>query len=137
MKVQYSSGRAGPNLFGARNLDLSGRFIFGFVDIFTLIFSAATVVLALQHLNMPAGSENLWSLFTQLFVAFWVYLDRRDRHLSLPFDFDAFVFFAWPLVLPYYLYKSRGARRGILLTAFVFTLVLAPKLVASVLRLYR
>ena len=105
--------------------------------ILTLIFSAALAVLALQHLNMPTESERLWSLFTQLFVACWVYLDRRDRHLSLPFEFDAFVLFAWPLVLPYYLYKSRGTRRGILLTAFIFALVLVPKLVASVLQLYR
>ena len=69
----------------------------------------------------------------QLFVACWVCLDRKDRRLSLPFEFEAFVFFALPFALSYYLYKSRGARRGILLSVFIFGLVLVPGLVASVL----
>lgn len=105
--------------------------------VLSLIFTTAQAILALQHFNMPTESEKVWLLFTQLFVACWVYLDRRDRRLNLPFEFDAFVFFAWPLALPYYLYKSRGAWRGILLTAFIFALVLVPRLVASVLQLYR
>src|SRR5262245_19746814 len=105
--------------------------------VLSLIFTTAHAVLALQHFNMPAESERLWSLFTQLFLACWVYLDRRDRRLNLPFDFDAFVFFAWPLVLPYYLYKSRGAWRGILLMAFIFALIFVPGLVAPVSELYR
>lgn len=105
--------------------------------VLSLIFTTTHAILALHRFNMPAESEGLWSLFTQLFVACWVYLDRRDRRLNLPFEFDAFVLFAWPLVLPYYLYKSRGAWRGILLTAFIFALVLVPSLVASVLQLYR
>ena len=100
-----------------------------------MIFAAARAVLALEHLNASAESERLWSIFTQLFVAGWVYVDRRERHLSLPFEFDAFVLFAWPVALPYYLYKSRGARRGILLTVFIFALLLVPELVPSVLRL--
>ena len=105
------------------------------LTVLSLLFTGAGVVLALHHLSIPTESEKLWSLSVQLFVACWVYLDRKDRRLNLPFEFEAFVFFAPPLALPYYLYKSRGARRGTLLTVFIFGLVLVPGLVASVLRL--
>jgi hypothetical protein len=37
----------------------------------------------------------------RLIVTGWVYLDRRCRALSLPFEFDAFMFFAWIILLPY------------------------------------
>lgn len=83
---------------------------------------------------MPEKAEVLGSLSWQLFVALWVYIDRRARHLSLPFEFNTFVFFAWPLVLPYYLYKSRGAR-GFLVAAFIFALGFTPNIVAVILRL--
>lgn len=41
------------------------------------------------------------------------------------FEFDAFVFFAWPAVLPYYLFHTRGWR-GLRVTAGFFGLAFAP-----------
>lgn len=103
--------------------------------ILTLIFNSARIVFALQHLHLPPELETVWSLYTRLFIGCWVYLDRRRSRVGLPFEFEAFVFFAWPLFLPYYLYKSRGPLRGILLTALLFfVLVLIPGGVAGVLR---
>jgi len=96
----------------------------------TLIFTAARAVLATHHISMPAETETLWSVFRQLLLASWVYLDRRTRRLRLPFEFDAFVFFAWPIAFPYYLYKSRGAR-GFLLAALIFALLLIPSVIAQ------
>ena len=32
-------------------------------------------------------------------MIWWVYLDRRGRRISLPFEFEAFVYFLWPYVL--------------------------------------
>ena len=100
-----------------------------------LILTAAREVLASHHLNMPGETENLASVFQQLFVALWVYLDRQGRSLSLPFEFEAFVFFAWPIAVPYYLVKSRGAR-GLLLAALFFALGVLPSVVAQLLRLF-
>ena len=102
----------------------------------TLIFTAARGVLASHHLGMPEESVKLGSVSQQLFVALWVYLDRQGRHLDLPFEFEAFVFFAWPIVLPYYLVKSRGAG-GLLLAALFFALLVLPSVVAQVVRLVR
>jgi hypothetical protein len=59
----------------------------------------------------------------------WVHFDRRTHHLSLPFEFDAFVFFAWPIALPYYLYKTRGVR-GFFLAAPIMALLLLPYVIS-------
>ena len=100
-----------------------------------LIFTAAREVLASHHLKTPGEFANLESVSQQLFVALWVYLDRQGRRLNLPFEFDAFVFFAWPIVLPYYLVKSRGAR-GLLLAALFFALLALPSVVAESVRVF-
>ena len=60
------------------------------------------------------------------------HLDRRAHHVTLPFEFSAFVFFFWPLALPYYLYMSCGAR-GFLVAALIFILAILPSLVATIL----
>ena len=100
----------------------------------TLVLTAARGVLASHNLSMPGELASLGSVSQQLFVALWVYLDRQGRRLNLPFEFEAFVFFAWPILLPYYLVKSRGAR-GLLLTALFFALLVLPSVVALFVRL--
>ena len=102
----------------------------------TAIFTVARTVLASHSRVLPEESALLETVFQQLVLALWVYLDKQGRHLSLPFEFDAFVFFAWPIALPYYLVKSRGAR-GLLLAALVFALFVIPPVVVQVVRLLR
>jgi hypothetical protein len=57
--------------------------------------------------------------------------DRKARNFSVPFEFDAFVFFAWPLVLPWYFYRSRG-KRGLLYVTAVYGLAFLPDLAARI-----
>jgi hypothetical protein len=54
--------------------------------------------------------------------------------VSLPFEFDAFVFFGWPVVVPYYLYRTRGGR-GLIVTAAVYTLYVIPEVISAIIRL--
>jgi hypothetical protein len=69
-----------------------------------------------------------------LILTWWVQADRRDRDFSVPYEFDAFVFLAWPVVVPYYLYRSRG-RRGLLLGVGIWGLYVAPAFVATVVQI--
>ena len=82
---------------------------------------------------MPRGTGMLWSFAFQLMLAFWVHFDRRVRGFKAPFEFDVFVFLAWPFVIPYYAYKTRG-RRGLLLGAGVWGLFIMPFLVAAIVK---
>ncbi len=104
--------------------------------LFTVIVTAARCVLASHSLSLSPGPDKLTVVFQQVLVAAWVYFDRQGRDLGLPFEFEAFVFFAWPIALPYYLVKSRGSR-GLLLFAIFFALLVVPPVVAQVVRLLR
>ena len=83
------------------------------------------------------GSDGLlWRTEFDLVLVWWVYVDRRRRGFSVPFEFEAFVFFAWPIVVPYYLVRTRGLR-GLVLVAGVYTLAILPLVVGIVARMER
>lgn len=71
-----------------------------------------------------------------LFIARWAAIDRRSRSFSVPFEFDAFVFFAWVLVVPYYLLKTRGPR-GLISAMGFWALAITPTVVSQVILLTR
>lgn len=47
-------------------------------------------------------------LALSLGIVFWLKRDMRIRHYHPAFDSRTFLFFAWPLVGPYYLFRARG-----------------------------
>jgi hypothetical protein len=103
-----------------------------FLLILTAIYSIGLAVLA-SHGYRPDQQTTvlLWSLEFPTSLAIWVRLDRRNRNLNLPFEFDAFVFFGWPLFLPYYLYRTRG-KMGLIIMATVYTLYILPDLMLAI-----
>ena len=54
----------------------------------------------------------------------WVQRDARVRGVDLGFDWGFYGFFAWPLFLPWYSFRTRG-RRGWRLTAGLFLCVIS------------
>lgn len=76
----------------------------------TFIYSVGLAILASRGISAPDGSRLFWKFAFGLFVVRWVAIDRRSHSFSVPFEFDTFVFFAWVLVVPYYLFKTRGPR---------------------------
>jgi hypothetical protein len=75
-------------------------------------------------------SETRWTMLINSAWSWWVYVDRRRHRLGYPFEFDALVFFAWPLVAPYYLLRSRASRSR-LATLLIWLLYALPFLVAG------
>lgn len=58
----------------------------------------------------PALAASLASLLVLSSLGLWVLADARQRQRRLPYDFGSFVFFAWPVVVPIYLFSTRGWR---------------------------
>lgn len=52
---------------------------------------------------------NFWTLMTGTSWSWWVHTNRRRLGQGYAFEFDALVFFAWLVVVPYFLVKSRKA----------------------------
>ena len=60
--------------------------------------------------GLPKRADLVSSLALSLVLALWVLRDAQSRGRPLCHDFGAFVFFAWPLVVPVYLFQTRGVR---------------------------
>jgi hypothetical protein len=55
----------------------------------------------------------LWS------VGWWLREDSRRRGVGWVFDMGLFLYIAWPVFMPYYLLKSRGAKGLLTMLAFI------------------
>jgi hypothetical protein len=104
--------------------------------VFLVAFATAhgvglSVIAAHGVLPVETPGATLWIVCFTLNVAWWLSWDRRARGFSAPYDFDSFVFFAWPIVVPWYLYRTRGAR-GVLLAVAIGGFYVLPALVAAV-----
>jgi hypothetical protein len=60
--------------------------------------------------GLPKRAELVSNLALPLVLALWVQRDAQRRSRPLCHDFGAFVFFAWPLIVPIYLFQTRGVR---------------------------
>lgn len=97
----------------------------------TAIYTAGRSILDLYGLVPTKSAEFIWWFEFRIILVGWVYFDRRASEFSAPFEFDAFMFFAWIFVLPYYLLRTRG-RRGLLLLAGIYGLAAIPYLAAPI-----
>ena len=88
-----------------------------------------------ETLDSPGGVHASFALLAQLFlpssIALWVLADARQRRRPVPYDFGSFVFFTWPVLVPIYLFRTRGWRAFAALGWFLL-LYLAAALFGSI-----
>jgi hypothetical protein len=80
---------------------------------------AVTFSTAAEIGELPKSAELVSRIALPFIIASWVVADAHKRGRRLCYDFDAFVYFAWPVVVPIYLFQTRGARAFITLLCFV------------------
>lgn len=88
-------------------------------------------VAAAYSLPLRPGFLFLYFLGVQWAIAWWVVVDSRRHGLGTSIDHGWFVFFAWPVALPYHLIKTRRIR-GCLVLAGMIALFVASYLLAVV-----
>ena len=94
--------------------------------------SAATALYALTGTE-PSVSVTLLILFgPSLSVILWMQKDAHATKTGAVHDLGFFLFLAWPVVLPWYVFKSRG-RRGWKLLIALAALMMAPQVTDAVL----
>ncbi len=69
--------------------------------------------------EFPRFSGIVFSVALASTMASWAISDARKRGYRVCYDFDTFVFCAWPLVLPIYLFQTRGARAFLTILCFL------------------
>jgi hypothetical protein len=88
---------------------------------------SATILLWIFHLISNAiylpqtrtAGPSLYSCALSLLICAWVMGDARKNQNKTCYDFDSFLFFAWPIVAPIYLFQTRRWRGVIPIFCFV------------------
>ena len=97
----------------------------------TAISSVGSFLMAVHGHRIGDPAALVWQFAFRILVATSVYIDRKARGIALPFEFDAFVFWAWPLAVPYYLYRCRGPR-GLVAALGICGLYVLPGLISTI-----
>jgi polyferredoxin len=72
-----------------------------------------------QQIEAP-GAYRLLHWAAQLWIiGWWLRTDSRKRGVGWIYDMGFFLCIAWPLIMPYYLVKSRGAKGLLVILGFI------------------
>lgn len=101
--------------------------VFGIV---LLVENVTFMFLASQKIQQSSSSFSLYAISISTILALWVHYDSRSLGISMGMDQAMYIFFGWPIMFPFYAFKSRGFRSGgLLLLSFlgiiVFTFIAA------------
>src|SRR5208283_4524818 len=77
-----------------------------------------------KHTDVPGPSSVFSYIALFSLSCYWLEIDSRERRVMRVWDMGFFMSFAWPIILSYYIVKTRGIKRS-LLALFLFVIVSA------------
>jgi len=75
---------------------------------FRLFFLAIQILYAIGGRALPPAFEILGWLLSGLLLAFFLKRDRALYGLRTPQDYGLLILLAWPIVVPYHFFDTRG-----------------------------
>ena len=81
--------------------------------------SIIEIALNLKEQEVSGSAQASWSIVFTILVAMWVQKDSRNNDFDQPFDFGLFLYLFLPLLLPYYLYCTRGVEGFVTFMGFI------------------
>jgi hypothetical protein len=72
-----------------------------------------------QQIETPAAYSLLHWAAQLWIIGWWLRTDSRKHGVVWVYDLGFFLCIAWPLVMPYYLVKSRGAKGLLVVMGFI------------------
>ncbi len=107
----------------------------------TLMLWLYAVALGVASAMSPDGElsgrvDSISRVALALIMAAWVSADAQKRKRRLYYDYDSFVFFVWPILVPIYLFQTRGVRAFLTLLCFagIWLVVMLAAIVACFIR---
>lgn len=85
---------------------------------FVIVTQIVTGIYLASGLERPPLFRLIYALSFIWIVGWWLRDDSRRRGLQWFYDMGFFLSLAWPLVLPYYLIKSRGVKGLLVILVF-------------------
>jgi hypothetical protein len=92
---------------------------------FILVSQTTDTMFSFTRTEPPPGFDTLIS-FSQLYaLGYWLHADSLRRNFKWPYCRGVLVYAAGFIIIPYYLFKTRGARAFLTLLILVSMLVVA------------
>jgi len=85
----------------------------------SIILSFLEIYLGINNAFGSGSAQALWGLVFAVLVAMWCIEDAKLSKFRLPYDYGAFMYFLWPIVLPYYLCATRRMDGVVMFFGFV------------------
>jgi hypothetical protein len=104
----------------------------GLLYLFLVSTQIVTGAYRVSGIEPPASFTLIYILGFYWIIGWWLRADSRRRGFAWMFDLGFFLTVAWPLVLPYYILKSRG-RKGLLAILYFVATYIAATVVGAVL----
>ena len=76
------------------------------------------VACSFQDGRLSWRANNLSAAALGLILSWWVLADAQKRKRTVCYDYGSFVFFAWVVLVPVYLFQTRGIRAFVTLLCF-------------------
>lgn len=86
---------------------------------FLILTQIATGIYLASGLEPSAFFTLIYAFGFLWIMGWWLRTDSSKSGVRWVFDMGLFLYVAWPIVLPYYLIKSRGARGLLVILGFV------------------
>jgi hypothetical protein len=87
--------------------------------LFLTVAQVASGIYLAAEAEPPPAFTLLYALGFLWVVGWWLLGDSRERGVAWVFDMGLFLYIAWPVVMPYYLLKTRGAKGLLVILGFV------------------
>jgi len=85
---------------------------------FVVITQFAHGVYLGRQIEPPGAFTLLYWLGLLWIIGWWLRTDSRKHGVAPVYDMGFFLYIAWPLVMPYYLVKTRGAKGLLIILGF-------------------
>jgi hypothetical protein len=86
---------------------------------FVLFAQVATGIYSESRHQPPPLFQLMYAFGFLWLIGWWLVRDSRKRGVDLVLDVGLFLYIAWPLVMPYYLLKTRGAKGLFVILGFL------------------
>jgi len=96
-----------------------------FLYVFLIITAFAEGLYSASGFERPPAFTLVKSAALLWLFGWWALRDSRHRGVEWIDDLGFFLTVAWPLVIPYYLLKTRGAKGLLLIVGFIATFIAA------------
>jgi hypothetical protein len=76
--------------------------------VLSLALTLYGVLLGLREFEISYNLYASWNIIFAVTIAYWAHADALNKKEYWGFDWPFYAFMFWPIVIPYYLCKTRG-----------------------------